>query len=476
MAGNSLPEAMRADALRSEASTDSSERRLSANLSASVADATAFGVMVGVGETYIPAFVLAMGLGEIFAGMITTIPLLIGSVLQLISPWAVARLKSHRQWVVLCAAMQGLCFLPLIIAAWTGVLSPYIAMAVSSIYWGAGLATGPAWNTWQGTIIPRPIRANFFAKRSRLQQIATLAGFLLGGFSLQSAGRTGDAVAMFTVLFAVACVCRLISTGSLWMQTEPLPLPTGTSPFSFRSGMRQFSQGPTSALLLLAVSMQAAVYVSGPYFNPYMLKVLHFSYAGYAILLGTSFVAKFLCLPLWGRYAHRHGAQQLLWIGSFGLIPLAGGWAVSNNYYWLLALQVMAGSAWGAYELALMLLFFETIHERERTNILTLYNLANSIALLIGSSFGALVLVAGGVTPTAYLWVFGLSTCARMACTLWLWRLPVMHVASAEAMIRPLSMRPSSGSIDDPVLSTMPDQQDSGELEIARSVPMDGAA
>src|SRR5581483_2154516 len=76
--------------------------QLQRDLVASMGDGAAFGLMVGVGETYVPAFVLAIGLGEVFAGLITTVPLLIGSILQLISPWAVQCWQSHRRWVVCC--------------------------------------------------------------------------------------------------------------------------------------------------------------------------------------------------------------------------------------------------------------------------------------------------------------------------------------------------------------------------------------
>lgn len=428
---------------------------LARNLGASVGDAASFGVMVGVGETYLPAFVLALGLGDVFAGLVTTIPLLMGSLLQLIGPWAVHRLQSHRRWVVLCAAIQAMCFLPLIAAALSGSIPGLLVMAISSVYWGSGLATGPAWNTWQGTIIPRSIRANFFAKRSRLQQIATLVGFLIGGFSLQAARAEGWVVTMFAMLFTIACGCRLLSTFCLWMQSEPVPMPPGIARFEWRTAIGRCLHGPTGPLLLLAVSMQAGVYVSGPFFNPYMLKVLDFSYAGYAILLGTSFVAKFLLLPLWGRYAHQRGAQSLLWIGVYGVIPLSMGWVFSTNYHWLLALQVFSGAAWGAYELALMLLFFETIPERDRTNILTVYNVANSLALVLGSTLGAAVLKWGAVSQESYLWVFGISTCVRMGSLIWLVRLPKITVLATETVIRPLTMRPSSGSIDDPVLTTM---------------------
>jgi len=436
--------------------------RLTRDLTASVGDAGAFGVMVGIGETYVPAFVLAVGLGDVFAGLITSVPLLLGSLLQLISPWAVERLRSHRRWVVFCAGLQALCFVPLTVAAWQGQISGLAAMAVASLYWGAGLATGPAWNTWQGRIIPQPIRANFFARRARLQQITTLAGFLIGGFSLQWGRAAGDPqllVNVFAALFLAAGVCRLLSTLCLALQSEPEVSAVSTRRIHIAEAWQPFTSGPTGAILMLAVSMQVGVYVAGPFFNPYMLKVLNFTYAGYAVLLGASFVAKFVCLPLWGKLAHRFGAQHLLAIGVWGIIPLAAGWVLTTNYWLLLILQIFAGASWGAYELALMLLFFETIPERQRTAVLTLYNVANSLALVFGSAIGAAILSLGQVSPEAYLVAFGVSTGLRALTTYWLYRLPRVDVAAAATTIRPLTVRPSSGSLDEPMLTTLPDQQ-----------------
>jgi MFS family permease len=237
-----------------------------------------------------------------------------------------------------------------------------------------------------------------------------------------------------------------------------LPLPAGSRPLTAGELWHSFAGATTGRLLLFAVVMQAGVYASGPYFNPYMLKVLDFSYVEYATLLGISFVAKFLMLPLWGRVAQRWGAMRLLWIGTIGVIPLAGGWNVSSDYWYLLGLQVVAGTAWGAYELALVLLFFETIPERERTSILTWYNLANSVALVCGSALGALVLHLGEVSPEAYHWVYALSTLLRGVSVLLLLRLPRMDVAAAEAPLRPLSVSATQGSLDSPVLPGLPDQ------------------
>jgi MFS family permease len=157
-----------------------------------------------------------------------------------------------------------------------------------------------------------------------------------------------------------------------------------------------------------------------------------------------------------------------LWIGVWGIIPLAAGWVLTTNYWLLLVLQVFAGAFWGAYELALMLLFFETIPERQRTAVLTLYNVANSLALVFGSAIGATILSLGSVSPQAYLVAFGVSTALRALTVFWLYRLPKVDVASAATTIRPLTVRPSSGSLDEPMLTTLPDQQEDEPVEAER--------
>ena len=46
------------------------------DLRAITADGVFFSVMVGLGEAYVPAFALAVGLGEIVAGLVATVPML----------------------------------------------------------------------------------------------------------------------------------------------------------------------------------------------------------------------------------------------------------------------------------------------------------------------------------------------------------------------------------------------------------------
>lgn len=431
---------------------------LKRDLRMSIGDGSAYGLMIGVGETYLQAFVLAIGMGEVFAALIAALPQLLGSLLQLISPWAIRTLRSHKKWVVLCAALQGFCFLPLMVAAIAGAISQTAVLMIASFYWAMSLATGPAWNTWQGTIIPRHIRAKFFARRSKLSQFTSLVGFLAGGFALQYGKASGNAVPVFAILFGTALVCRMISTICLALQSEPFPIPSEMRFLTLGEQWHRFSRGTSGRLLVFAVSMQVGVFIAGPFFVPYMLKELRLKYHEYAILIGVSYVAKFVALPYWGRMAHFLGAHRLLCVGGIGLIPLAAGWCVSSNYTWLLALQIVAGVAWGAYELALVLLFFETIDESERTSLLTLYNVANSLALAVGSLIGAGILNVLGVSAASYLWVFAASTFFRLLTMGFLLRVPNTSVESDAVPMRPLSVRSSGESLDAPVLAGLPDQ------------------
>ncbi|MHB8864807.1 MAG: MFS transporter [Pirellulaceae bacterium] len=392
----------------------SRETVLQRDLRASLGDGIGHGGMVGFGEIYFSAFALAVGLGELMAGLVASVPLLAGGILQTISPMAIRWLGSHKRWVLCCATTQSLTFLPLVGAAYWGHLSGAALLWIVALYWAAGLATGPAWNTWIGTIVPAPLRAGFFAFRTRASQAALFLGFLLGGIALQLAVSGHRVLSTFAALFAIAGFSRLFSVWMLIRTTEPTPIPTMMRHLTWREMRHQLKVGNGGRLLIYLVCVQAAVQMSGPYFTPFMLEKLRFSYGEYVTLISVAYLSKVLALPAWGRVAHHIGARQLLWIGGIGIIPISAGWIFSHQLGWLLLMQVISGAAWGAYELAFFLLFFESIAEEERTSLLTFYNLFYTAAWLSGAMVGGVILSACGTSYEGYLLIFGLSSLARL--------------------------------------------------------------
>ncbi len=156
--------------------TEASHPHLERDLRAMTADGVAFSAMVGLGEAYVPAFALAVGLGEVVSGLVATVPMLAGACLQMVTPAAVRRLGSYRRWVVLCARLQALSFVPLIVGAALGKVGLLWVGVATVAYWAFGMSTSPAWNAWVTSLVPFEIRAGFFARRARAAQAALLGG------------------------------------------------------------------------------------------------------------------------------------------------------------------------------------------------------------------------------------------------------------------------------------------------------------
>ena len=417
-------------------------RRLGRDLRSSVGDAAGCGVMVGTGETYLPAFVLAAGLGEVIAGLITSLPQLAGGITQLVCSRGVRFLGSHRRWVVTCAALQGLSFLPLVIASWRGAVSSAVVIGAAVLYWSAGLASSPPWNTWMGTVVPGRVRSRYFAGRARIQQAAVLIGFLAAGAAIEFGATSENALAGFGLLFALAVGCRFVSVTCLARTSEPEPMPSNARHIPFPELLKRFCRGAEAHRLLYLSLVQGATYFATPYFAPFMLRVLKLSYGEYVFLISTAYFAKVLSMTLWGSVAARFGVRKLLWIGGIGIIPSAGAWLISNNFWFLFCVQLGSGTAWAAYELAVFLITFNSIRAEERTSVLTLFNLTTTAAMVVGSLLGAGVLIAFGTTRPVYYVLFAGSALLRTGTLYFLKRVPARLIEPLN-FVRP---RPVAGS------------------------------
>ncbi|TWU60512.1 Major Facilitator Superfamily protein [Rubripirellula tenax] len=433
-------------------------RRLRTDLRASCADATAFGGMVGFGETYLVAFALAVGVSELMAGLVGSLPLVVGGLLQLVSPRLIRIIGSHKRWVVLCSSIQGLVFLPLMVAAYRGSISGISLLVIVSIYWGAGLAGGPAWNTWIGSVVPPSIRPRYFAFRTRASQVAVFVGVLAGGLGLQWASQNDRVLSTYAILFAIAGACRFLSVAMLTLQSEPTPIPANMQTIPLAKAFRLLRTQDSGKLLMYLAAVQVAAQIAGPYFTPFMFQKLGHSYGQYVTLISVAFLAKVISLPLWGRTAHRIGPRKLLWIGGIGITPMSAAWMISDSLTWIIVVQVASGVFWAAYELAFFLLFFDAIKVEERTSLLTMYNLINTVAFVSGALIGGAILSAMGTSYLGYGVLFCASSIGRGAALLLLSKVPDIQTGNDEIGLRTLSVRPNSATLDTPVVASLPDE------------------
>lgn len=436
------------------------------DLRAILGDGIAFSVMIGLGETYVPAFVLALGFGASEAGLIATVPLLAGALLQLVTPLGVRMAGSYRRWVVGCAVLQGLSLLPLAAAALRGDAPRLLLFAVVSAYWGFGMATGPAWNAWVGTLVPRALRARFFARRTRHAQAALLAAIASAGGWLDLGRAAGRELMAFASLFALAAVARLVSARFLASQSEAPGLARSHRTLGLRRVVAAVRASGAGRLLLYLLAVQAAVNLAAPFFTPYMLGPLGLDYAQFMALTGMAFASRIAVLPALGRLAHARGTGPLLAVGAVGVTPLPALWLVSDHFVYLLALQTFAGAMWAALELGTALAFFESLEERDRTSILTLYNVANAAAIAGGALLGTLLFGRLPAGPGAYAVLFAVSAAARLLVLPLLPRAARVPVPERVSM-RTLAVRPSAGAVQRPILPSLEDEEVPQEPERA---------
>ncbi|MEZ6062271.1 MAG: MFS transporter [Planctomycetaceae bacterium] len=432
------------------------------------ADGFAFSIMVGIGETYLPAFVLSSGKGELAAALIATVPILAGSLLQLVAPTALRYMQSYRRFVVLTAALQAGSLLGLMLTAIRPQLPTWTVFLFATLYWAAGLSTGPAWNTWAEELVPSSLRAGFFARRGRLSHFGVLLGLVLGGVLLKFSTSLSNPLLVFAWLFGIAAASRFVSAAMLARQSEgsndrtAVPRLRRTGPNVESIGMlnRLKTSGPAERFILYLVTVQTAVYIAGPYFTPYMLGTLKLSWIDYMILLSLCFIGKMLALPWAAKLANRAGVNRLMWIGGLGVIPTSALWMISQTFWSLAAFQIYSGLVWACYELSMLLQFFRQIPIERRVRVLTIYNLGNSAAMVLGSLIGAVFLSLLGRNGSAYLMLFGFSSVARLASLLLIpgrravVQSTVQSTTSALRVLvsRTIAVRPMAGSLERPVL------------------------
>ena len=419
-----------------------------------VGDAVAFSVMVGAGEAYVPAFTLAAGHGDAASGLVATLPMLGGALIQLATPWGVARLRSHRRWVVAAATGQALSFLPLVVGALRGEIGLAWIFAAAAAYWGFGMAAGPAWNTWVDDLVPTRLRPRFFANRTRAAQAVLFVSLATGGALLHVFRADTRPLALFALLFAAASLARLVSARLLARQSEPHPELPEVREVTLGRFLGRLRGSDAGRLLRHLLAMQLAVYVAAPYFTPYMLRHLGLSYGAFTTLTAAAFVSRVAALPLLGRVAQRFGSRALLRFGATGIVALPPLWLVSDDLRWLLVVQLLSGLMWASFELSALLSFFEGIDRRERTSVLTLFNFANATAIAAGSLAGGAFFRWLPADAFVYAWLFAASSVARAVALRLLYPVGTLRLPRAAVQLRTLAVRPDVGAIQRPIVAT----------------------
>ncbi len=419
------------------------------SLKASFWDGAFAAGMVGITESYVIPYALALRAQASQIGILASVPNLImalaNSQINKLTRWIGSRKKVVLIVVLIQAiALTFMSFLPMVENRYQ-IISLIILTSIATTF--GGLASAP-WGSLMCEYLPLSKRSGYFGWRSRVLGMIIIASSLLAGGVLQYCGRS--VLAGFAILFALAATFRLFSWFSLRKMFEPVSATIKVQP-----AISETNLSPTgtnfNAFLLFTGAMSFGVNLSAPMIHVYMLKTLHYSYLTYTIALVASTSTTYFMMAPWGRHADHAGNLKIIRMGSafIQLIPFL--WLVSGHPVYIVAIQLVSGVAWSGYNLCVSTYIFDSVSQTERVRQTARFNMMNGVCVCLGAGIGTSVMpFLPFLKGTQFMSLLILSGLARMgAVNLLLPKIKevrkVTHVESMDLFNSVIGLRPLPG-------------------------------
>jgi MFS family permease len=385
------------------------------SLNYSIKDGFFHSIMVGFGENFISPFAIFLKASASQLALLSSLPLLFGSLSQLFTPKVLEVFKSRKKVVAVSVLLQALVWLPIMYAFYLGGFAVSYLIFFAILYWVLGMFLNPAWNSWMGDIVDSEVSGRYFGFRNRIVGISALLSLLIGGLILNSFQNASNVtITGFIIIFSIALIARLVSFYYIIRKHEPQFVVYEGAKFSFLEFIKQMHFRNYGLFVIYLSLMNFSVYIAAPFFSAYMLNGLKFSYITFTIVTGTAMFGKIVFMPFWGKLIDKYGSKKILSFCGYMMpfSPLL--WVISSNVTNLILFQLYSGLVWSGFELAASSFIFDSTTAPKRTRCVAYYNVINGVMILIGTLFGAF-LIKHPVFFSSFLFVFFVSGVLRLA-------------------------------------------------------------
>jgi len=159
--------------------------------------------------------------------------------------------------------------------------------------------------------------------------------------------------------------------------------------------------------------MNFSVYLSAPFFTPYMLEDLKFDYMTYTIVNAAAMIAKLLSVRVWGRASDQFGTKKILSLTGFLMPVIPILWLFSHDVLYLVIIQIYSGFIWAGFEISAFNFIFDTTSPPKRATCVAYYNVLNGLSIFSGAMLGSFIVGHNSLFRSKYLLVFLLSCVLR---------------------------------------------------------------
>lgn len=381
----------------------------------------------GVVLNFIAPFALLYNASSFSIALISSMPNLVGSVVQLHAPRVAARLEDSRTYLLLFTALQAVAIAALLLVGLTNHAVPAILLLVM-LYSTGMMMTNPVWVSYLGTLIPSKRWHAFFAQRQGIVAVSTFAATLVAGAVLTLWGSPG-----FVAIFLLATATQLVAA-NLYRGAKPVALPESRR-FSLKAFLKR--KTPFRTFVQFTTGMRFAAYIGAPFFVVYQLEVLNLGYARFTLLQLATVLASFLGMRLWSWLSARQGTKRVLLWAGVGMAANALLYLLSDAFVALLLFDIIGGLSWGGFNYGSTSYALEATSEKSRRQAITYLTMLNNVGVFAGSMVGGVLVTIFEGSGTPFLAIFALSGVGRLLAVLH-WRPRLKEVGLVEVPLRHL--------------------------------------
>lgn len=370
--------------------------------------------------TFLVGFVELLGGSDLWIGLLTAIPSLVGLV-QVPGAIVGRRFATYKKFVMPGGLAWRLLYIPLIplpllpipAAAKLTILALCVGIASASVVF-----VNPTYNEWLAEMVPAESRGFFFSRRNAITTAVGAVVGIVGAIALDAIGGRRHAPIGFVVVFAASTACAFVSFAFFAKMTD-LPRAEVIRE-SLRDGIRALARPARDknfrrVLIFLGVFMVGQVFAGNLYFA-YALETLHLPFT---VVVGTTVMQALgivLASGMWGFLSDKYGNRPVLILSGLGIATNSFAWLLTNpanptgSAILLLCAHVLMGVFWCGVNLAQFNLLLATADPADRAPYLgagmTVQAVVGGIAPLLGAWLMATLRVH--LEPvTAYKIVFG---------------------------------------------------------------------
>ncbi len=366
--------------------------------------------VVGLAENYFAAYAIQSGHSALVSGLLVSVPLIFAALIQYFSqPYL--KFMSVSTFVKKATLIQSIPLLLLACLSFFDIHAPFIILLVLySIYWLGHFSIQPAWNRWISEIVPTESGQHYFALRTRLNQIGIIVGLIIGGLTLHLNVIQVSIDHLYFGLFLFSFICKIL-TYFLFKEH-----PSVQDSISF-SREKMFSLFKKYRPFLMSYStFNFSVYLSAPFVAGYLLKERHLNYLEFMIVMLGLFAGKVLTTTWLRRTKNEIDPTILMFYGGLFAAPLPALWPLCSGPWPMMALHVISGIAWAAWEVGLSLCFFKNIEADQKIEVISLYHYIGILSQVTGTVFGALMI--SSLFNNNYDSIFIAAGIIRLICVL----------------------------------------------------------